>query len=317
MMMAGELYLLWEKYWWAALLVICLSGLYIGFAFLERRSCEKKIESITNVIRSMADGKAGAAFSETEETLPSKTYHQLERLQKIMQESGRKICQERDSIQRLISEIAHQMRNPLINIKMYTELLNQPDVEREEMEKYLYAVSHSEEKLSFLVESFIKMSRLEHQLIQINWNSRNLKETVLNAVFQLRSQAESKKITIEVRQSGLIEINHDANWLGEAIYNILDNSVKYSPQNSKIIITIQQNEMFTEIAIRDYGIGIEREEEAQIFQRFYRGKRVTKEEGFGIGLYLSREIILKHGGFIKVKRESPGLQVAVFLSSSV
>ncbi len=157
------------------------------------------------------------------------------------------------------------------------------------------------------------MSRFENELIQLHPNSTEVRETVLQAVFEVSRKAEQKQIEIEVRQEKEIGAKHDTNWLREAIFNILENSVKYSPENSQIIITLTQNQMFTEISVRDYGIGIDPQEEADIFQRFYRGKRVTNQEGFGIGLYLSREIVVKHGGFIKVKRENPGLTVSVFL----
>lgn len=312
--MIEHLYLLWKDYWGFIIFLIILLVVNLCFALLLRRHYEKKYEKKSDFLSALIDGEGMIDLSDTKETLPSKTYHQLMRLQSILRESTKKANLERDNIQRLITEIAHQLRTPLLNIKLYTDLLDNPKLPRNEHDQYLNAVLQSEEKLSFLVESFIKMSRLENQLIQIHPDSCNLKETILNAIFQLRHKAENKKISIEFRQSNMIATKHDSNWLGEAIYNIIDNSVKYSPIESRIIISIHKNEMFTQITVRDYGIGIEEGEEANIFQRFYRGKKATKEEGFGIGLYLSREIILAHGGFIKVKRKDPGLQVTIYLS---
>ena len=134
-----------------------------------------------------------------------------------------------------------------------------------------------------------------------------------NALGQILDQAEKKEIRFEFELPEKMNVMHDANWLGEAIFNLLDNAVKYSPQNGKIKITLQENEMFTTFSIRDYGIGIEPEEKNLIFQRFYRGKRVTDEEGFGIGLYLAREILFLHEGLLTVKRCEPGVEMKLSL----
>lgn len=279
----------------------------------ERRKCKKQFEILSNQINEMINQKKLTKYPETLETLPSKVYGQLTRLQEIYVETQQKVREQQEDTQKLITEIAHQLRNPLMNIQNYLELLEEFELDEEERKQYLQAIRQSEERLSFLVESFIKMSRLENELIQIKPDLLDLRETILQAVFQIRKKAEEKQIEIEIKQSQKIQVMHDRNWLKEAVFNILDNSVKYSYKNSKIVITLIKNEMFTEIAVRDYGIGIEPQEEAKIFQRFYRGIRVTTEEGFGIGLYLSREIALKQKGFVKVKRKNPGLEVSLFL----
>lgn len=293
--------------------VVCLFFVWYGSIWWERKKCKRQFEILSDYMNQMLNQKPLSKYPETLETLPSKIYHQLTRLQEIYFESQQKMSKQQEDTQRLITEIAHQLRNPLMNIQNYLEILEKFELDEKEKAQYLQAIRQSEERLSFLVESFIKMSRLENELIQIKPGLFDLRETVLQAVFQIRKKAEEKKIEIEVEQFQKIKVLHDPNWLKEAIFNVLDNSVKYSYERSKIVITLRQNEMFTEIVVRDYGIGIEPQEEAKIFQRFYRGMRVTTEEGFGIGLYLSREIILRHGGFMKVKRKNQGLQVSLFL----
>ena len=125
------------------------------------------------------------------------------------------------------------------------------------------------DKLCFLVESMIKMSRLESSIINLH-----------------------------KRPS---EINYDEKWTTEAIFNIIENAIKYSHKDSTIFINVEKYEIFTRIDIKDEGIGISEEEIPKIFKRFYRGSNVLNEEGIGIGLYLSREIVTKQGGYIKVK----------------
>ncbi len=289
-----------------------LIGWLISFLIMRRRY-EKQFADLSDAISQMINHKELTKNLETKDTLPSKTSHQLIRLQEIQLETERKMKRQQDNTQKLITEIAHQLRNPLMNIQNYLELLDSEELTTDQRSRYLQAINQSEERLSFLTEGFIKMSRFENELIQLHPNSTEVRETVLQAVFEVSRKAEEKNIEIEVRQEKEIQAQHDTNWLREAIFNILENSVKYSLENSQIIVSLTQNQMFTEISVRDYGIGIDPQEEADIFQRFYRGSRVTNQEGFGIGLYLSREIVLKHGGFIKVKRENPGLTVSVFL----
>lgn len=291
---------------------LLLIGWLISFLIMRRRY-EKQFADLSDAISQMINHKELTKNLETKDTLPSKTSHQLIRLQEIQLETERKMKRQQDNTQKLITEIAHQLRNPLMNIQNYLELLDSEELTTDQRSRYLQAINQSEERLSFLTEGFIKMSRFENELIQLHPNSTEVRETVLQAVFEVSRKAEEKNIEIEVRQEKEIQAQHDTNWLREAIFNILENSVKYSLENSQIIVSLTQNQMFTEISVRDYGIGIDPQEEADIFQRFYRGSRVTNQEGFGIGLYLSREIVLKHGGFIKVKRENPGLTVSVFL----
>lgn len=98
------------------------------------------------------------------------------------------------------------------------------------------------------------------------------------------------------------------------MYNLLDNAVKYSDSEGSIQIGAEANEMFVRIWVRDYGIGIEPEDEAKVFQRFYRGKSAAKKEGFGIGLYLTREIVLLHQGFVRLKRKKDGTLAEIYFS---
>lgn len=254
-----------------------------------------------------------------QETMTAKLTHQLVRIQEIVQGKVEHAEKSRDEIQKLISEIAHQMRTPLTNIETYAGFLRESLEKKAENDdlhmeySYVSAIEESERKLYFLVESFIKMSRLEQHIIQIRKEAAYPAKTVQNALGQIQSRAEQKKIQFTVNLLPEAQCPHDTNWLGEAIYNILDNAVKYSEIGGEIEVSMWETEMFLKIQVRDYGIGIQAGEENRIFQRFYRGKNVTTQEGFGIGLYLAREIINLHSGFVVVRRMQPGVQLEVSL----
>lgn len=304
-------------------MVLGVSGMYC----LQRRRREQELQKIIRLAEEILNERDLKASASGEETMYARIEHQLIRVQELMQGRRDEAERSRDEIQRLISEIAHQMRTPLMNMETYLGFL-QENLAGEKAEvlehgshpdesfsgtvqslQYADAIENSEKKLYFLVESFIKMSRLEHHIIQIKKEERDILKTIRNSLGQIQTQAEMKGIRFEISLLENAVFMHDSNWLGEAICNILDNAVKYSENGGRVEVSMSENEMFLKIQIRDYGIGIEVGEEHQIFQRFYRGKRVTAQEGFGIGLYLAREIVIRHGGFLAAKRMHPGLML--------
>ena len=299
-----------------------LAGLTIGamaMAWRQRRKRQEELRHILKLMECVIEGNKLAVSDSGQETMTAKLTHQLVRIQEIVQGKVEHAEKNRDEIQKLISEIAHQMRTPLTNIETYAGFLRESLEKKAEngdldMENsYVSAIEESERKLYFLVESFIKMSRLEQHIIQIRKEAAYPAKTVQNALGQIQSRAELKKIQFTVNLLPEAQCPHDANWLGEAIYNILDNAVKYSEMGGEIEVSMRETEMFLKIRVRDYGIGIQAGEENHIFQRFYRGKNVTTQEGFGIGLYLAREIINLHSGFVVVRRMRPGVQLEVSL----
>lgn len=292
-----------------AVVMISLSA-GAGMMFFRQRSCRKRelkrLEKLTYDILNERRIQAGAAG---EETLYGKIEYQLMRVQEMLAGRKEEAEKSRDQIQKLISEIAHQMRTPLTNMETYLGFMK--DEPEEVTPEYVAALKQSEEKLHFLVESFIKMSRLEQHIIQIHKEEIDMLQTVRNVLGQIQGNAEKKEIQFDIAFPEKAVCAHDANWLGEALYNILENAVKYSENGGRVEVTVSENEMFMKIRVRDYGLGISEGEENKIFQRFYRGRLVTTQAGFGIGLYLAREIVSLHGGFLTARRMKQGLLMEI------
>ena len=283
--------------------------------FLQRKRRERELKRIAALAEDILNERRISAADLEQETFYGKVAHRLVRVQEMMQGSRDEAKRSRDEIQRLISEIAHQMRTPLTNLETYLGFLQEmaEDDENDGVLRSLDAAGESAGKLHFLVESFIRMSRLEQHIIQIKKEETDILRTVRNALGQIQCQAEEKELNVTVSLPGQAGLAHDANWLGEALFNLFDNAVKYSRIGEKIEVSVTESEMFLKVRVRDYGIGIEEGEEGQIFKRFYRGRRVTAQEGFGLGLYLAREIVGRHGGFLAARREEPGLTMEMNL----
>ena len=210
-----------------------------------------------------------------------------ERLRRILEIAGmnkEKAWKERDTVQSLISDISHQVRTPLTNIMLYTGLLQEKDKEGEEA-VLIEKISQASLRLDFFMRQLVKSSYAERELIAL---SPKLTE----------AGGFVKEVTKDVCSA-------DKKWTIEAVANVIENAVKYSPENSRIEIKMIPCESFVLIEVKDFGIGIKEEERGLVFQRFYRSKDVKDLPGFGIGLYLVREILSGEGGYVKIK-ENPG-----------
>lgn len=210
---------------------------------------------------------------------------------------------EKANIKGLISDISHQTKTPMANIKLYSELLSE-QLEEDSMEAELLGqIQAQAQKLEFLIQALTKLSRLETNILEVVPVKSQVKPLLESAVEEIRKKAEKKEIQIKIEMDFEAEAVFDRKWTEEALYNLLDNAVKYSPAGSEVLISTKLYEMWCVIVVSDRGRGISEEEIPKIFGRFYRAKEVQQEEGVGIGLYLVREILQKEGGFIKVNSE--------------
>lgn len=216
--------------------------------------------------------------------------------------SAKNIENERDKIKSLISDISHQTKTPIANLILYSELLENSElsgVDRTNAE----AIHAQAEKLRFLIDSLVKLSRLENGILALESQETPLMPLLEDIVRQFKEKAEKKGLKLELNKTDAKAVI-DAKWTHEALANIVDNAIKYT-DNGSIKISVTPYEMFVRVDIKDTGIGISEEEHPKIFKRFYRGTEVKQKEGVGIGLHLAREIISGEGGYIKLS-STPG-----------
>ena len=210
--------------------------------------------------------------------------------------SRNNIEHEKESIKSLISDISHQTKTPMTNIRMYTELIREHlevgDADgAAKLTTYLMA---QVDKMDFLIQALTQMSRLETDVITVKPYANLLQPMLREIIAAMKVKADAKDIRIICADTEETA-TFDPRWTREAVGNVLDNAVKYSPDRSDIHIEVTARELFTEIRISDQGPGIPEDEQAQIFQRFYRGRDNNSDEGVGIGLYLTRQILQKEG----------------------
>ncbi|MBD5519109.1 MAG: HAMP domain-containing histidine kinase [Lachnospiraceae bacterium] len=217
------------------------------------------------------------------------------------------LAQEQDHTKTLVTDISHQLKTPVSALKSCFSMCMEADTETERRD-FLERCAFQITSLESLVSALINISRLETSLITLHPEETLLSDILMNAVNIIYEKALQKNITIEVNDSdeedtSSLSLLLDKKWTAEAIANILDNAVKYSPAESRIVLQLHKLYDYVRIEIEDEGIGIPKAEYNQIFKRFYRGSHpmVKQSAGSGVGLYLSRRIIEEQNGTVMVK----------------
>ena len=239
------------------------------------------------------------------ETLFARIGYRLSRLYDVMQENRRKASEERQELQMLVSDVSHQVKTPVSNLKMVTDTLLSKSVTEKERREFLQGIQNQTDKLEFLFQALVKTSRLETGAIRLEKKDAPLIDTLAMACSGIVYAAEKKDICVTVDCPEGILLSHDSKWTAEAVFNLLDNAVKYTPVGGAIRISVEQWEMYVKLSVSDTGKSISESNQASIFRRFYREEEVHEQQGVGIGLYLTREIVTRQGGYIKVVSE-PG-----------
>ena len=298
------------------------AGLLIGIAFfvgifylldyLHNRYLDDMLEQLTFLIEELVGKQEVHVFSELEDTLLSRLQHQLLKLRSILIKQNKLLDHEKQQIKALISDISHQIKTPVASANTFVQLLNDDALSEEERKEYITILQLSLEKLTFLVNSLVKMSRLESGIIVLKPEKNSLNDIILQAVKSVYSKAKAKNITIMFDCEQDYTLHLDFNWTAEAITNVLDNAVKYTQNGGTVRLNMIEYASYLRLDITDNGIGIPEEEQAQIFNRFYRGKYSAGVDGVGIGLYLTRDIMSKQKGYIKVISKEMGTTFSLF-----
>ena len=216
-----------------------------------------------------------------------------------------KINTEKSKTKDLITYISHQTKTPITNLSLYISLL-----EDDPKDEYLKIIKYELNKLEFLIQNLVKSSRLESDIIGLQKNQANLKDLVEDVLREFKVILDEKNISINLKDEDLI-FDLDERWLKEAVHNLIDNAIKYSPKGSTINISIYKSYLNYNLDIENECQDLSEENLPKIFERFYRGKNSVSKDGLGLGLYIAREIIEKHGGNIRASLDKNRIKFSV------
>ena len=289
------------------IILFCITAMFIN-----RHKTDNLLSSLENMIDTALNGKfIENSFDESRLSALETKFAQYLSGSAL---STQNIKQEKDSIKTLIADISHQTKTPIANILLYCELLLEDELS-ENSKNNLTALYSQAKKLRFLIDSLIKLSRLETGIISLSPKIQNLQPLLDKVFIQYKQKAEAKGLYIKNTKIGVFLLQMwYYEWTLEALCNIVDNAVKYTSSGG-ISIDVIVYEFFVRIDISDTGMGISKHDYSKIFSRFYRCENVNTTEGVGIGLYLTRKIISGENGYIKVaSSRGQGSTFSVFLS---
>lgn len=277
----------------AAAIFLCAAAVWC-----ERRKTRRTLEKLNGMLTAAMQGD----FTEDsfDETLLSALESKLAHYLAASTMSARNVSAEKEKLKTLIGDISHQTKTPIANILLYAQLLR----EQPGNTVCLDALDAQTKKLQSLIEALVKTSRLESGVIALRPEPGTLQDVLSSAVSQLEPKAGGKNISITLIPTDAQAV-FDAKWTEEAVFNLLDNAVKYTPAGGAIRVSASAYQMFSAIHVADNGPGIPEDEQPKVFQRFYRGLENRAEEGVGIGLYLVRQIAEGQGGYVKLSSK-PG-----------
>ena len=277
----------------AAAIVLCAAAVWC-----ERRKTRRTLEKLNEMLTDAMQGD----FTEDsfDETLLSALESKLAHYLAASTVSARNVSTEKEKLKTLIGDISHQTKTPIANILLYAQLLR----EQPGNTVCLDALDAQTKKLQSLIDALVKTSRLESGVIALRPKPGALQDVLSSAVSQLEPKAGEKGISIILVPTDA-EAVFDAKWTEEAVFNLLDNAVKYTPAGGAVRVSASAYQMFSAIHVADNGPGIPEDEQPKVLQRFYRGLSNPTEEGVGIGLYLVRQIAEGQGGYVKVSSK-PG-----------
>ena len=281
----------------------------IAIVIIDRIRMRKLVNNLTEMLDNAIKGEVKE--TSFDESMNSLLETKLAEYLSNSSLSAKRVEEEKDKIKSLISDISHQTKTPIANLILYSELLDEEDIPQSAKEKVASIRSQSE-KLKFLIEALVKMSRLENGIISLSPLPCEIDEIISDVCSQLKPKADEKglKLTCEETTS---KVKCDPKWTYEALHNIIDNAIKYTNEG-EVSVSVNEFEMFVKIDIKDTGIGISQEDQTKVFGRFSRGSDSSQKEGVGIGLFLAREIVMGQGGYISLKSElGKGSCFSVFL----
>ena len=280
------------------LLVIIICFILYKYIILRNEMLE-----LSNYIDKALDGNL--EITEFDEKELSKIKSKLIKFLYASQVKEAKINTEKSKTKDLIADISHQTKTPISNLSLYISLL-----EDDPKDEYIAIIKYELNKLNFLIQNLVKSSRIESDIIGLQKNQANLKDLVKDVLREFKVKLDEKEIRINLKDEDLL-FDLDERWLKEAIHNLVDNAIKYSQKGSTINISVYKSYLNYNLDIENECKDLLEETLPKIFERFYRGKNSVSKEGLGLGLFIAREIIEKHGGNIKASLKENKIKFSV------
>ncbi len=277
-------------------------GILMG-VFLYQRRRNQKVDEFVQYIRRIEQGIYQIPLDENEEEELSELKNELYKITVMLRETAELSKKQKRALSDSVSDISHQLKTPLTScLILLDNMTESTHMEEGTRRQFVAEITRQLTSVNWLVQVLLKLSRLDAGVVELKEEEIRIQQLLEQAIDKVALLAEWKEISIQVSGELQAVIRGDARWLQEAFINLIKNAIEHSPAKSEIQITVEDNQVYTGVRIRDYGCGISMEEQKHIFERFYRSS-TAKEDSVGIGLALAQEIIKRGNGSLTVESE--------------
>lgn len=277
------------------------------FIFLNfNKKKDKEINKITKCIEQINRRNYKLELDDMSEDELSILKNEIYKTTIMLKEAAENSNKEKLELKDSLSDISHQLKTPLTSILIILDnLIDDPEMDKNTREDFIKDIKREINSINFLVQSILKLSKFDTNTINFIDEEIELKKLINQAIKNISMLSDLRNVNINLNIKSNPVIKCDFKWQVEAISNILKNCVEHSNDNSDVIVTIEDNKIYSKITIKDCGGGIDEEDLPHIFERFYKGKNATPDS-IGIGLSLAKTIIEKDNGTINVESNDKG-----------
>ena len=283
--------------------IISISIIIIFLFIKYNNSKDKKLNEITKYIEEINNKNYKLDIDDNTEDELSILKNEIYKTTIMLKEVADNSKEDKIKLKDSLSDISHQLKTPLTSITILIDnIIENKDMDEATRTEFAKDIKREITNINFLVQSLLKLSKLDADSVKFMNEDVNISEIINNSIKNVSVLSDLKNIDIEVNGDKNAKIYCDLKWQVEAITNILKNCVEHSKSNGKVQISYEENQVYSIIKIRDYGVGIYKDDLPHIFERFYKGKN-SSNESIGIGLALSKTIIESNNGYIGVESE--------------
>ena len=284
------------------MIIICLTFIIIIYIFVKSHlKSDKEIEKIIKCIEKINRKNYELELDELSEDKLSILKQEIYKTTVMLKENADNSLKDKINLKNSLQDISHQLKTPLTSINiMLDNIIDNPEMDIEIRQDFVKQIKREINNITFLVQSILKLSKFEANTITFNQEEVLVKKIINETVKNVSNLSDLKNVNIEINDRCKNKIKCDYKWQVEALTNILKNAIEYSYEGNKVIIDCEDNNVYTQIKIKDFGKGMDDDDTLNIFKRFYKGKDASKDS-VGIGLSLSKTIIEKDKGVVIVE----------------
>lgn len=282
------------------IIFIMMSAVLFAVNYFQYGFFYEKFRNLTAAAKKIVEGNYDLIINENKEGDLSKLAVSFNSMKEVIRNNISELKKEKQFLVDILSDISHQLKTPLSSMMVYNEIMLTKELSQEQKEKFLLNDKNQLHRMKWLIQSILKLAKLDAKAIVFDKQDQSLNETMFEAIDALERKAQDQQIKINYKDGTEINFYHDRLWLEEAFMNIIKNGIEHTCSGGKIDIELVENPIYRRVIIEDNGEGIREEDLPNIFKRFYKVKTSRKNESVGIGLALAKSIVEAHNGVIDV-----------------